>query len=129
MVSKNTVIAFLLCTGVLLGVILIFQLHPSYAGSSSRAGDYVAGTSRLEAGTDLLWLINVHSQQLIAYGVDRNGIIVHLGRLDLDVIFQPMPTTMAPDLRRSESTTPATPRSESTTPAKPRKRTKTTVVP
>ncbi len=44
MVSKNTVIAFLLCTAVLLAVILIFQLHPSYAGTSSRAGDYVAAS-------------------------------------------------------------------------------------
>ena len=127
MVSKNTVIAFLLCTAVLLGVILIFQLHPSYAGSSTRAGSYVASSARLDTGTDLLWLINVYNQQLIAYGVDRNGLIANLGSVDLDVIFQPPPMMqMIPPTppRTGTGTTPGT-----TTPTPPRKRTNTTVVP
>jgi hypothetical protein len=130
MVSKNTVIAFLLCTAVLLGVILIFQLHPSYAGSTTRAGDYVVASARLDTGTDLLWLINVHTQQLIAYGVDRNGLIANLGSIDLDVIFQPPPNIiMPPPAPRTGTTTPTTPGTGTTTPATPRKRTNTTVVP
>jgi len=130
MVSKNTVIAFLLCTAVLLAVILIFQLHPSYAGTSSRAGDYVASSARLDTGTDLLWLINVHTQQLIAYGVDRNGLIANLGSIDLAVIFQPLPTMMMPaPAPRPGTTIPSTPGSGTTTPTTPRKQTNTTVVP
>ena len=130
MVSKNTVIAFLLCTAVLLGVILIFQLHPSYAGSTTRAGDYVASSARLDTGTDFLWLINVHTQQLIAYGVDRNGLIANLGSVDLAIIFQAPPTMMMPPpAPRPGTTTPSTPGSGTTTPTTPRKRTNTTVVP
>ena len=130
MVSKNTVIAFLLCTAVLLAVILVFQLHPSYAGSATRAGDYVTASARLDTGTDLLWLLNVHTQQLIAYGVDRNGLIAHLGSIDLDVIFQAPPTMMMPrTMPRPGTTSPSTPGSGTTTPTTPRKRTNTTVVP
>jgi len=131
MVSKNTVIAFLLCTAVLLGVILIFKLRPSYAGSTTRAGDYVASSARLDTGTDLLWLINVHTQQLIAYGVDRNGLIANLGSIDLDVIFQPPPMMMMPPPtpRRPGTISPSTPGAGTTTPTTPRKRTNTTVVP
>ena len=128
MVSKNTVIAFLLCTAVLLGVILIFQLRPSYAGSTTRAGDYVASSARLDTSTDLLWLINVHTQQLIAYGVDRNGLIAHLGSIDLDVIFQPAPMMMMPT-PRTGTTSPSTPGSVTPTPTTPRKRPTTPVVP
>ena len=120
MVSQKTVIAFLLCTAVLLGVILIFQLHPSYAGSTTRAGDFVAASARLDSGRDLLWLIDVHSQQLIAYGVDRNGLIAHLGSVNLGVIFQPLPSMMMPP-------TPTPPPGTTTTP--PRKKSTTTVVP
>ena len=130
MVSQKTVIAFLLCTAFLLGVILIFQHHPSYAGTSSRAGDYVVSSARLDTGTDLLWLLNVHTQQLIAYGVDRNGLIAHLGSVNLDVIFQPLPTMMMPPpASRPGTTVPTTPGAGTTTPATPRKRTNTTVVP
>ncbi len=130
MVSKNTVIAFLLCTAVLLGAILIFQLRPSYAGSSTRAGDFVVASARLDTGTDLLWLINVHTQQLIAYGVDRNGLIANLGSIDLGIIFQPPPTMRMPaPTPRSGSISPSTPGAGTTTPATPRKRSNTTVVP
>jgi hypothetical protein len=129
MVSQKTVIAFLLCTAVLLGVILIFQLHPSYAGSTTRAGDFVVASARLDSGRDLLWLIDVHSQQLIAYGVDRNGLIAHLGSINLGVIFQPLPTMMMPPAPTPPpgTTRPTTPGSGSTT-TPPRKST-TTVVP
>ena len=115
MVSKNTVIAFLLCTAVLLGVILIFQLRPS-------------SSARLDTSTDLLWLINVHTQQLIAYGVDRNGLIAHLGSIDLDVIFQPAPMMMMPT-PRTGTTSPSTPGAGTPTPTTPRKRPTTPVVP
>jgi len=130
MVSKNTVIAFLLCTAVLLAVLLIFQLHPSYAGSTTRSGDYVVASARLDTGTDLLWLINVQTQQLIAYGVDRNGLIADLGSVDLAIIFQAPPTMMMPPAApRPGTTSPSTPGSGTTTPTPPRKRTNTTVVP
>lgn len=131
MVSKNTVIAFLVCTAVLLGVILVFQQHPSYAGSSARAGNYVVATARLDAGmgTDLLWLINVHTKRLVAYGVDRNGLIDNLGSINLDVIFQSSPAMMMSEPPSPGMTAPTAPRSRSTAPAVPRRRTKTTVVP
>jgi len=127
MVSQKTVIAFLLCTAVLLGVILIFQLHPSYAGSTTRAGDFVVASARLDSGRDLLWLIDVHTQQLIAYGVDRNGLIAHLGSVNLGVIFQPLPAMMPPAAPPPSTTRPSTPGSGSTT--TPRKKSTTTVVP
>ncbi|MBN1845022.1 MAG: hypothetical protein JW810_05025 [Sedimentisphaerales bacterium] len=90
--TQNTLIAFLIATAAIMSGILLLEHLPgrtAYAGDSVRAGSYVATTSRMDTDTDLLWVVNVMSQRLSAYGVDRNGLIRDLGSVDLVAIFQP----------------------------------------
>ena len=91
MFSHQTVIGFLLFTAVLLGCILVLEHAleptPAFADASSRAGSLVVATAMIEADQDLLWVVNVFTRSLVAYGSDRNGRLAALASVDLGLVF------------------------------------------
>ena len=107
MISKNAVIGFLIFTAVLLSCILVIDNlagpGSAYASSPARAGAYVVTTARLDETTDLLWVVDVDTQNLSVFGMDNNGFIAELARVDLGIIFaplMPLPLELQAPLRR-----------------------------
>jgi hypothetical protein len=102
-ISQNCSVAFLTLTAIGLACtagILNGQrsaITPSPAGATSRAGFYVVTTTPPAiAGSDLLWIANVYTEQLVVYDTDNNGNIRPLARADLTRIFQGKPLTTEP---------------------------------
>jgi len=91
MISKHTIMAFLVFSAVVLVCLLFAELvcPPSQAGAatSSRAGFFVVSTAARSADEDLLWIANVRTQQLIVCGRNRSGGIIILGGLNLARVF------------------------------------------
>ena len=92
MISKNTVIAFLILTAVLFGctwaLIDSAAVSSSPAGAISRAGYYIITTTSASPDPDLLWIANVNTQRLVVYGTSTNGFITPLASADLRLAFQ-----------------------------------------
>lgn len=96
--SRNTTLALLTITACLLGtVVLLVQTNHSAvaAGSESRAGDYILCPGAISTGTDLVYVIDIASQKLNAYGANINTRTVELVpgcAVDLRLVFESEPT-------------------------------------
>lgn len=82
MVTQQKLIGGLIFTAIFLGCILIaqhsFLPDAAWASTSSRAGDYIVATTAEDAGSDLLWIVNVNVPLISVYESDRNGVITLL---------------------------------------------------
>jgi hypothetical protein len=92
MISKNTVIAFLMFSAVVLACVLVLVnvMPPSaaHAVTATRAGSFVAVTARSTTSTDLLWVANVDVQRLVVFGPSRTGAVSVMARADLRSVFE-----------------------------------------
>ena len=70
--TKNILITMLCISAVMLGAILVLvnASTPAYASSPVRGGNYIMVNGAIGGGLDLIYVINVASQQLNVYGVD-----------------------------------------------------------
>ena len=99
MISKNAVIGFLCVSAVVLGTVLVFEhvgQTPAYGLSTTRAGDFLGATTTIDGSRDVLWLIDVRSRLLSAFGVTYNGQISQLAQIDLTMVFQEMTGMYSP---------------------------------
>ena len=93
MISKNTVMAFLVVSAVVLGCLLLLNLvsDPSEAqamgGATSRAGKYVVATATANEGEDLIWIVDVNLQRMIVCDRNIKSRITVLGTVDLARVF------------------------------------------
>ena len=93
MIPKNTVIAFLILTAVMLSCTwaLIDSTFVSSGptGVISRAGFYIITTTSGGGNEpDLLWVANINTQRLVIYGTSTEGVITPLASADLLQVFQ-----------------------------------------
>lgn len=72
--SQNTTIGLLLATAVILAVMVGVQLtEPAEAASSpDRGEDFIVIASRVSRNNDVVYVLHVPTQRLLAYGVDRS---------------------------------------------------------
>lgn len=70
--TKNILITLLCISAVMLGTILVLvnASTPAYASPPVRGGNYIMVNGALSGGLDLIYVINLASQQLNVYGVD-----------------------------------------------------------
>jgi len=87
MIPKNVVIAFLIVTAVIISCALALiettSVHDKSTGATARAGYYVVATTKTPLGSDLIWIANVDTQQLMVRGTNKQGDIIPLARTDL----------------------------------------------
>lgn len=91
-ISKNTVLAFLILSAVMLscawGLISERSFVSSPVGATGRAGYYVVVTTASpNLGPDMLWIANVNSQELIVFGTGKDGKLTSLASADLNRAF------------------------------------------
>jgi hypothetical protein len=113
MISKNTVLAFLIFSAVLLGCILIAQntMKPATAYGSNigiQSGNYLATTAQASGSEDLLWMLKTDDHLLMACQFERNGRISILGVVNLELIFSNF-RQMAPSESPAEQPSDITP--------------------
>ena len=110
MISKNTVIAFLTLSAFLLGSVLVlenFITPPSArAGTTSRAGAYAVAAAQVDETTESLWLVDVDTQILRVFSVNKTGLVSELARVGLNRVFAGLQFQSAP------GTTPGVPSRE-----------------
>ena len=93
MISKNTVMAFLVVSAVVLGCLLLLNLvaEPSRAlamgGATSRAGVFAVATATHTEGEDLIWIVDVDVQRMIVCQRDNKTRITTLASVDLARVF------------------------------------------
>ncbi|KPK75442.1 MAG: hypothetical protein AMJ79_11250 [Phycisphaerae bacterium SM23_30] len=104
MIPKNTIIAFLIFTAVLLTCVLALQHFTfndasAWANHSSRAGRYVVATTIFDNTRSLYWVANVDVQNLTVFGFVETGGFTPLDSRNLNYVFRPLtPQQMDPRL-------------------------------
>ncbi len=81
--SKDLAIGILSITATILfvGLLLVSLAHPESAyafGQNATGGDYVVATSQLDAGAELVYVLDAGAERLNVYGFDMN-----VGRIEL----------------------------------------------
>jgi hypothetical protein len=92
MISKNTVIGFLIFSAVFLVCVLVLQntMEPQSAYGKAvgmQGSGCVATIAQVESGSDAIWMLKTDAHLLMAYQTDSKGRIVLLGAVDLEQIF------------------------------------------
>ncbi|MCF7957854.1 MAG: hypothetical protein K9M57_05330 [Phycisphaerae bacterium] len=90
-ISKNTVLAFLLLSALFLSCTwaLVGGITGGPVGSTARAGYYiVTSTSSPKLAPDLLWVANIDTQVLAVYGTSTDGVITPLTMTNLNAAFE-----------------------------------------
>ena len=104
MIPKNTIIAFLIFTAVLLTCVLALQHltfndSSAWANQSSRAGRYVVASTIFDDTRSLFWVANVDVQNLTVFGFVETGGFTPLDSVNLNYVFRPLtPQQMDPRL-------------------------------
>ena len=94
MIPKNSVIAFLIFTAVLLTCVLALQQFNftesgAQAAHNSRAGRYVVATTQYDETMSLFWVANVDAQNLSVFGFMQSGGFALLDSVNLNYVFRP----------------------------------------
>jgi hypothetical protein len=91
--NQNTLIAILMLTAVVLGVLVVgsWQSQSAQAATTNRTmtGDYIMATGQISDSSSLLYVIDIPKQKLLVYAADpsRNTVQVVDDRVDLGRIF------------------------------------------
>lgn len=92
MISKNTVIGFLVFAAVVLGCILVMQIaagpQAAYASIVSRSGGYAMTTALYRNDRELIWILKQKEQKLAVYGLENDRRVVALAEVDIKDIFE-----------------------------------------
>ena len=98
--SQKKLTGFLLVSAILLTGLLIgqhsFRPQPIWAGTSSRAGNYIVATTAAGVDQDLLWVVDVEIPRLSVYGPDRDGQLAFLTSVNLAQAFEPLTPQLRP---------------------------------
>ena len=91
--TQNVTIALLCVSAAILVTVAAFTYNADQAragGVASAAGEYIMFTGALSNATDLLYVIDLTKQRMIAYRFDpmKNTIQIQ-GRVDLGQTFRP----------------------------------------
>ena len=94
MIPKNTVIAFLIFTALLLTCVLALQQlnitsSSAQAGPGIRAGRYIVATTLFDEIRSVFWMINVESQNLSVFDFLPTGGFVLRDSVNLNYVFRP----------------------------------------
>ena len=89
--TQNILIVLLVVTAAVIATMLALTLssRPAYADSSVRAGDYIMLVGAFNKTKDLLYVINVPSQQLNVYEINpQNGMMNRVDMVNLEKLFK-----------------------------------------
>ncbi|MFP4107255.1 MAG: hypothetical protein ACLFVU_14375 [Phycisphaerae bacterium] len=70
--NLNTTIAMLAASAVVLLALVIVtnRPEPAYGNDTVRRGEYIMTTARVDVNDDLLFIMDIESQQINVYGAD-----------------------------------------------------------
>ena len=92
MISKNTVIGFLVFGAVVLACVLVLQVatapRAAEASIMTESGKYAITTGLISSNTELIWMLNTTNNKLVVYQFDRRGEVVPLGQVDIKDAFE-----------------------------------------
>ena len=92
MISKNTVIGFLVFSAVVLACVLVLQVaivpRTAQASITTQSNGYAITTALIDNDTDLLWMLNTKNNKLTVYQFDRKGEIIPLAQMDIKDAFE-----------------------------------------
>ncbi len=89
--TQNLIITLLAVTAVILGAMLLSSYradNTAYADTPVKQGDYILGTGAIEGSTDLIYIVDIATQQLNVYRTNLNtGAINLIDRVNLERAF------------------------------------------
>lgn len=75
MISKHTVIGFLVFSAVVLSCVLVLQVatgpRMAHAAVMTQSGNHAMTTALVDDNEDLLWMLDTRKQLLMVYGFNR----------------------------------------------------------